>query len=117
MLAVTLAGCSGTTKDSADDNSDAGASDASADPSAPLKKNLELAFLPKQINNPYEQIVDKAGIKAAGEFDSKGKEVGPPTPTPPRRCPTSTPSSSSGRTPSSSPPTTPTRSAARSSRP
>lgn len=77
-LAVTLAGCGGTTKkDSSDDGGDAKAVDAKANPDAPLKKGLKLAFLPKQINNPYEKIVDDAGIKAAGEFGGKGKEVGP----------------------------------------
>lgn len=77
-LAVTLAGCGGTTKkDSSDDGGDAKAVDAKANPDAPLKKGLKLAFLPKQINNPYEKIVDDAGIKATGEFGGKGKEVGP----------------------------------------
>ncbi|HWM39095.1 MAG TPA: rhamnose ABC transporter substrate-binding protein, partial [Streptomyces sp.] len=50
---------------------------AEADPGAPLKKGLKLAFLPKQINNPYEKIVDEAGIAAAKEYDGKAKEVGP----------------------------------------
>ncbi|MFI6345713.1 rhamnose ABC transporter substrate-binding protein [Streptomyces sp. NPDC050560] len=78
-LVVTLAGCSGTTKDDNDkgaDGSSAG-SGAKADPDAPLKKNLKLAFLPKAVNNPYEKIVDDAGIAAAGDFAGKGKEVGP----------------------------------------
>ncbi|OPF82262.1 rhamnose ABC transporter substrate-binding protein [Streptomyces antioxidans] len=75
-LAVALTGCGGTTKND-DDNGGAAKSDAKADPDAPLKKGLKLAFLPKQINNPYEKIVDEAGITAAGEFDGKGKEVGP----------------------------------------
>ncbi|MEU5644759.1 rhamnose ABC transporter substrate-binding protein [Streptomyces milbemycinicus] len=77
-LAVTLAGCGGTTKkDSSDTGGDVKATDAKANPDAPLKKGLKLAFLPKQINNPYEKIVDDAGIEAAGEFGGKGKEVGP----------------------------------------
>ncbi|MGO4417941.1 rhamnose ABC transporter substrate-binding protein [Streptomyces sp. MCAF7] len=77
-LAVTLAGCGGTTKkDSSDNGGDVKATDAKANPDAPLKKGLKLAFLPKQINNPYEKIVDDAGIEAAGEFGGKGKEVGP----------------------------------------
>ncbi|MFK4186526.1 rhamnose ABC transporter substrate-binding protein [Streptomyces sparsogenes] len=78
-LAVTLAGCGGTTKKDSDNNSGGGAKavDAKANPDAPLKKGLKLAFLPKQINNPYEKIVDDAGIAAAKEFSGKGKEVGP----------------------------------------
>ncbi|MGQ4513299.1 rhamnose ABC transporter substrate-binding protein [Streptomyces sp. DW26H14] len=77
-LAVSLAACSGTTKnDSKDDSAGAAASSAKADPNAPLKKNLTMAFLPKQINNPYEKIVDDAGISAAKSFQGKAKEVGP----------------------------------------
>ncbi|AXK32057.1 rhamnose ABC transporter substrate-binding protein [Streptomyces armeniacus] len=79
-LSVALAGCSGTTKDDAKDdaaNAKEDAQNAKADPDAPLKKGLKLAFLPKQINNPYEKIVDEAGIKAAEEYDGEAKEVGP----------------------------------------
>ncbi|GAA0661513.1 rhamnose ABC transporter substrate-binding protein [Streptomyces malaysiensis subsp. malaysiensis] len=76
VLAVALAGCGGTTKKD-NDNGGAAKSDAKADPDAPLKKGLKLAFLPKQINNPYEKLVDEAGIAAVGEFGGKGKEVGP----------------------------------------
>ncbi|QLH20453.1 rhamnose ABC transporter substrate-binding protein [Streptomyces sp. Rer75] len=75
-LAVTLAGCGGTTKKDTD-NSGPAKSNAKANPDAPLKKGLKLAFLPKQINNPYLKILDTAGIGAAREFGSKGKEVGP----------------------------------------
>ncbi|MFD9421583.1 MULTISPECIES: rhamnose ABC transporter substrate-binding protein [unclassified Streptomyces] len=79
-LALALTACSGTTKDSQDNQDGGGAKAggvAKADPDAPLKKNLKLAFLPKQINNPYEKIVDEAGIEAAKEFGGTGKEVGP----------------------------------------
>lgn len=77
LLAVSLTACGGTTKDSAKNDAPTAASSAKADPGAPLKKNLKLAFLPKQINNPYEKIVDEAGIAAAKDFSSTGKEVGP----------------------------------------
>ncbi|MET9479578.1 rhamnose ABC transporter substrate-binding protein [Streptomyces sp. NPDC006638] len=78
-LAVALTACSGTTKDSAakDNGNAGGAATAKADPDAPLKKGLKLAFLPKQVNNPYEKIVDEAGIAAAAEYGGTGKEVGP----------------------------------------
>ncbi|WP_175410470.1 rhamnose ABC transporter substrate-binding protein [Streptomyces sp. TRM64462] len=76
-LALALTGCSGTTKDSARNDSAGTASGATANPDAELKKGLKLAFLPKQINNPYEKIVDEAGIEAAKEFGATGKEVGP----------------------------------------
>lgn len=79
VLALGLVACGGTTKDSSSSTADAGSggSKASADPNAPLKKGLKLAFLPKQINNPYETIVDNAGIAAAKEFGGTAKEVGP----------------------------------------
>ncbi|MCC9740349.1 rhamnose ABC transporter substrate-binding protein [Streptomyces sp. MNU89] len=76
-LATVLAGCSGTTKNSEEKATASRDSGATADPDAPLKKGLKLAFLPKQINNPYEKIVDEAGIAAAAEFGGTGKEVGP----------------------------------------
>ncbi|MER5892246.1 rhamnose ABC transporter substrate-binding protein [Streptomyces sp. NPDC001876] len=76
-LALALTACSGTTKDSKDTGTEKAAGSAKADPSAPLKKGLKIAFLPKQINNPYEKIVDEAGIAAAKEYGGTGKEVGP----------------------------------------
>ncbi|MCT2588826.1 rhamnose ABC transporter substrate-binding protein [Streptomyces sp. N2-109] len=76
-LAVTLTGCGGTTKDDSSGDANAKTSDAKADPDAPLKEGLKVAFLPKQINNPYSKIVNKAGIEAAEEYKGTGKEVGP----------------------------------------
>jgi rhamnose transport system substrate-binding protein len=76
-LAVTLAGCSGTTKDSAKTDTTADSGNAKANPDAELKKGLKIAFLPKQINNPYEKIVDEAGIAASKDFGGTAKEVGP----------------------------------------
>jgi rhamnose ABC transporter rhamnose-binding protein len=52
-------------------------SKATANPNAPIKEGLKLAFLPKQINNPYSTIVNKSGIEAAKEFKGEAKEVGP----------------------------------------
>lgn len=76
-LALALSACSGTTKDASDKESTKAGATAKADPGAALKKGLKLAFLPKQINNPYEKIVDDAGIEAAKEYGGTGKEVGP----------------------------------------
>ncbi|MFC0111515.1 rhamnose ABC transporter substrate-binding protein [Kibdelosporangium aridum] len=79
FLAVALvAGCGSTTK-----GSDPGAGGAStgtsraADPNAPIKPGLKIAFLPKEIDNPYEVIVDNGGIAAVKELGGEGKEVGP----------------------------------------
>ncbi|MFI7447301.1 rhamnose ABC transporter substrate-binding protein [Nonomuraea sp. NPDC049714] len=81
VLALGVAACGGgTTKDtvsSASPAAPASSAAAKADPNAPIKEGLKLAFLPKQINNPYETIVDKAGIEAAAEFKGEAKEVGP----------------------------------------
>src|ERR1700744_1349963 len=44
---------------------------------ADLKSGLKIAFLPKQINNPYEVIADDGGMAAIKEFKGDGKVVGP----------------------------------------
>ncbi|HEV7975496.1 rhamnose ABC transporter substrate-binding protein [Amycolatopsis sp.] len=78
-LAVALiAGCGGTTKDSAPAApGNAPASTKAADPNATIKDGLKITFLPKEIDNPYENIVDKGGIEAVTELKGVGKEVGP----------------------------------------
>jgi rhamnose transport system substrate-binding protein len=78
VLAVGISACGGTTKSSSkDDGKATSAAKATADPNAPLKKGLKIAFLPKQVNNPYETIVDNGGIGAAKEYGGTAKEVGP----------------------------------------
>jgi rhamnose transport system substrate-binding protein len=78
VLVLGATACGGTTKNSTEGkDKGAAATDGKANPNAPLKKNLKLAFLPKQVNNPYETIVDKAGIGAAKEYGGTAKEVGP----------------------------------------
>ncbi|GAA2314774.1 rhamnose ABC transporter substrate-binding protein [Nonomuraea roseoviolacea subsp. roseoviolacea] len=81
LLALAVAACGGTTKSSVTSAPApapaASSAAAKADPNAPLKEGLKLAFLPKQINNPYETIVDNAGIEAAKEYKGEAKEVGP----------------------------------------
>ena len=47
------------------------------DPNAPLKQGLKIAFLPKQVNNPYFTVSDKGGADAGQEFGADVKEVGP----------------------------------------
>jgi rhamnose transport system substrate-binding protein len=76
-LVVGAAACGGTTKDSTSSGGDAATSGAKANPNAPIKSNLKIAFLPKQVNNPYETLVDNAGIAGAKEFNAQAKEVGP----------------------------------------
>jgi rhamnose transport system substrate-binding protein len=78
-LALTLvAGCSGTTKGSDAAAGDGGAAtERTADPDAPIKEGLKITFLPKEIDNPYEVLVDQGGIDAVTELKGEGKEVGP----------------------------------------
>ncbi|GLU33804.1 rhamnose ABC transporter substrate-binding protein [Trinickia caryophylli] len=44
---------------------------------ASIKEGLKIAFIPKQINNPYEVIADNGGMEAIKEFKGDGKVVGP----------------------------------------
>lgn len=44
---------------------------------ADIKPGLKIAFIPKQINNPYEVIADDGGLAAIKEFKGEGKAVGP----------------------------------------
>ncbi|WP_113699836.1 rhamnose ABC transporter substrate-binding protein [Nonomuraea lactucae] len=74
--ALLVSSCGGTTKgDAAPQQSSAPA--ATANPNAPLKQGLKIAFLPKQVNNPYFTIADGGGANAGKEFGAEVKEVGP----------------------------------------
>ena len=55
-----------------------------------IKAGLKIAFLPKQINNPYFTISDKGGEDAVKAFGASSSASARPTPRPSRRCPTST---------------------------
>ncbi len=73
-----VAGCGGTTKGSDAAEGDGGAgTERTADPNAEIREGLKIAFLPKEIDNPYEVIVDEGGIEAVEELKGEGKEVGP----------------------------------------
>jgi rhamnose transport system substrate-binding protein len=73
-----VAACGLTTEDSSSAAPFAGApATASGNPRAPIKKGLTIAFLPKQINNPYFTIADNGGKKAVTALGSTYKEVGP----------------------------------------
>ncbi|MCK2221146.1 rhamnose ABC transporter substrate-binding protein [Actinomadura sp. ATCC 31491] len=80
-LVLLTGACGGTTKSDVQQQQSsapaAGASSAGANPNAPIKQGLKIAFLPKQVNNPYFTIADKGGVDAAKEFGGEGKEVGP----------------------------------------
>ncbi|MFI0453300.1 rhamnose ABC transporter substrate-binding protein [Actinomadura sp. 6N118] len=77
VASVLLTACGGTTKDDAKTEAPAAGGGASANPNAPLKSGLKIAFLPKQINNPYFTIANKGGADAVSAFKGESKEVGP----------------------------------------
>jgi rhamnose transport system substrate-binding protein len=79
LALVLVGGCGGTTKDSTAGTDSGGSTGAArtADPNAPIKEGLKVAFLPKEVDNPYEIIMDKGGIEAVAEVKGEGKEVGP----------------------------------------
>ncbi|MEV6110581.1 rhamnose ABC transporter substrate-binding protein, partial [Streptomyces sp. NPDC051940] len=58
-LALGLTACGGTSKDDVKSEGGSGAAAGKADPNAELKKGLTVAFLPKQVNNPYFTSADK----------------------------------------------------------
>jgi rhamnose transport system substrate-binding protein len=75
-VALTAAACSGTTKNSVKAGGGGPAATGSANPAAPTKKGLTVAFLPKQVNNPYFTIADGGGKTALTALGEKYKEVG-----------------------------------------
>ncbi|MBV9843965.1 MAG: rhamnose ABC transporter substrate-binding protein [Kutzneria sp.] len=77
VSAVLLAGCAGTTKHSASSDGAASGPVTSANPNAPTKQGLKISFVPKEIDNPYENTVDRGGIDAVTGLRETGKEVGP----------------------------------------
>jgi rhamnose transport system substrate-binding protein len=77
-VALLAAGCGGgTTREDVQSEGGQTSAAARANPNAPIKRGLKIAFLPKQINNPYFTIADKGGTDAVTEFGGTGKEVGP----------------------------------------
>jgi rhamnose transport system substrate-binding protein len=75
---LILAACGGTTKNSSGGGASATtAGNGQANPNAPIKQGLKIAFLPKQVNNPYFTVSDNGGKKAVSEFSGEYKEVGP----------------------------------------
>jgi rhamnose transport system substrate-binding protein len=76
-LAMSLAACGGTTKSDASSSNAAAKSTATADPNAKTKEGLKIAYLPKQLNNPYSDVEVGGGKVAVGELKGEYKLVGP----------------------------------------
>jgi rhamnose transport system substrate-binding protein len=79
ILSLALTACGGTTKSSTDSQAAAPSpsASASADPNAPLKEGLKIAYLPKQLNNPYTDVEVGGGKVAVEEVKGTYKLVGP----------------------------------------
>jgi len=77
LLVLGITACGGTTKDSSDNSGAAAQTGASADPNAKLKEGLKIAYLPKQLNNPYSDVEVSGGKTAVEELKGEYKLVGP----------------------------------------
>jgi rhamnose transport system substrate-binding protein len=78
LLVLGIAACGGTTKESSSNDTGAAAqTGASADPNAKLKEGLKIAYLPKQLNNPYSDVETGGGKVAVDELKGVYKLVGP----------------------------------------
>src|SRR3954453_8354930 len=77
LLVLGIAACGGTTKSNSSDTASAGKASATADPNAKLKEGLKIAYLPKQLNNPYSDVETGGGKVAVGELKGTYKLVGP----------------------------------------
>src|SRR4051812_49465860 len=78
LLVMGLGACGGTTKDSTDNSAGSGSqASAAADPNAATKEGLKIAYLPKQLNNPYSDVETGGGKVAVGELKGEYKLVGP----------------------------------------
>ena len=76
-LALALSACGGATQSSTEKAASSAPADAaSANPNAPTKTGLTIAFLPKQVNNPYFTIADNGGKAALSTLGETYKEVG-----------------------------------------
>lgn len=76
-MALALAACGGTTKEDTAGEQGGNQATGVADPDAELKEGVKMAFLPKQLNNPYSDIEVSGGEEALGELKGDYKLVGP----------------------------------------
>src|SRR3954466_16423216 len=76
-MVLTTAACGGTTRGNDSASSSGSDSTAEANPDAEIPSGLKVAFLPKQLNNPYFDVADGGGEKAGQAFKGDCSEVGP----------------------------------------
>src|SRR4051794_15763758 len=79
VAVLALAACGSTREDqgSSSSSSSSSSSGGASNAGGSLKKGLTIAFLPKQVNNPYFTISDKGGLDTLKQLGEKGKRVGP----------------------------------------
>ena len=76
-MVLTTAACGGTTRDDEDAATGGEQASASADPDAEIPEGLAIAFLPKQLNNPYFDIAAQGAETAVGEYEGELNVTGP----------------------------------------
>ncbi|GAA4165297.1 rhamnose ABC transporter substrate-binding protein [Phytohabitans flavus] len=74
-LSALMLGATACASDEEGDTPAAGG--ASGGAAGQIKEGLSVAFLPKQVNNPYFTVSDNGGKSAVEEFKGEYKEVGP----------------------------------------
>lgn len=72
---LMTAACGGTTIDDAQDEG-AGGPTGTADPDAEIPEGLAVDFLPKQLNNPFFDLVNAGGTEAVEELGGEATERG-----------------------------------------
>ena len=72
---LMTAACGGTTIDDAQDSGSNGPT-GTADPNAEIPEGLKIDFLPKQLNNPFFDIVNTGGTEAVDELGGTATERG-----------------------------------------
>jgi rhamnose transport system substrate-binding protein len=80
IAVVVLAACGSTKNDestSGSTSSSSASSSGKANANATVKSGLKIAFLPKQVNNPYFTVSDNGGLRAVKALKGEGKRVGP----------------------------------------
>jgi rhamnose transport system substrate-binding protein len=73
---LALSAC-GSTKSNSSNSGSAGSTAAPQSQSGAPKRGLTIAFLPKQVNNPYFTVSDNGGKQAVTALGEKFKRVGP----------------------------------------
>jgi rhamnose transport system substrate-binding protein len=77
VAAMLMVAACGSTKDDQQDSAAATATSAAKESATKDPSSLTVAFLPKQLNNPYFTISDKGGQTAVEQLGAKFQRVGP----------------------------------------